>query len=129
MDNLSWEISRSKSEFQLPVAFISHGNHYPVRRCHSRQSYCPTCLIPIANLLPPHNTRFLHTRRARIARRHIQRWVLQEEIPGPEQQSHWLSRHDRIVFRGWEMRDTKGVPEHNVGVVDALVAVLGDPFG
>ncbi len=37
--------------------------------------------------------------------------------------------HDGEVFWRREVRNAKGMPEDHVGVVDALVAVLLDPFG
>lgn len=45
-----------------------------------------------------------------------------------QQQRHGLRRHDGEVFGGREVRDAKGVPEDDVGVVDRGGAV-GDPRG
>lgn len=67
-------------------------------------------------------------RRAAVARRHVQRRVLGEEVPRPQEQRHGLCGHDGEVFWGWEVRDAEGVPEHDVGVVDGGVFV-GDPLG
>ena len=63
-----------------------------------------------------------------IARRHVQRWILKEEIPWSKQQSHGLGRHNRIVFWSWEVGNAECMPEHDIRVLDALVAVLLDPF-
>lgn len=67
-------------------------------------------------------------RRRRVTRWDVERRVLQKEIPRPQQQRHGLRRHDRVIFWRREVRDPKGVPQHDVGVIDALIPVLGDPF-
>lgn len=67
------------------------------------------------------------TRRAAIARWHIQRWVLGEEIPRSQQQSHRFRWHYGEILWGWEMSDAECVPEHDVGIVDGCVSV-GNPF-
>ena len=67
------------------------------------------------------------TRRRAITRRDIERGVHEEEIPRPQQQGHRLGRHDREVLGGGEMRDAEGMPEDDVGVVDADIARVLDP--
>lgn len=69
------------------------------------------------------------TRRPRKTRRHIQRGIFSEEIPGPQQQGHGLRGHDGVILRAGEMGDAKGVPEDDVGVGDVGAGVGGDPFG
>lgn len=48
-------------------------------------------------------------------------------MPRPQQQADGLGRHDRKVLWGREVRDAEGVPQDDVGIVDAGVAV-GDPL-
>jgi hypothetical protein len=67
------------------------------------------------------------TRGTTITRRDIQRRILIKEIPRAQQQRHRLRRHDGEILRSWEVRDTEGVPEDDVGVVDRGLAI-GDPF-
>lgn len=67
------------------------------------------------------------TRRTTIRGRDIQGRVLGEEVPRPQEQGHGFGGHDgEVLWRG-EVRDAEGVPEHDVGVVDAGAAV-GDPL-
>ncbi len=65
----------------------------------------------------------------RIIRRHIQRRIPHKEIPRPQQHSHWLRRHDGKVFRCREMRQSKGMPQDDVFIVDFRGRVGCDPFG
>lgn len=69
------------------------------------------------------------TRPTRIARRHVQRGILCEEMPRPQQHRHRLRRHDgEVLWRG-KVRQPKRVPEHDVRVVDGGGGVRGDPGG
>jgi hypothetical protein len=43
--------------------------------------------------------------------------------------SHRLRRHNREVLRRREVRQSKGVPQHDVLVVEVCVGVRGDPGG
>ena len=69
------------------------------------------------------------TRSDTVIRRDVEGGVFEEEMPWTEQQSHWFRRHHRVILRRWEMRDTECMPEHDVGVLNAFVSVLLDPFG
>jgi len=84
-----------------------------------------------------HSTQLIHkrtsllntTRNAAIARRNIHTRITYEEVARSQQQRHGLSRHNRKVFRRWEMRDAECVPQHDIGVVEVLVGVGFDPGG
>lgn len=67
-------------------------------------------------------------RRGAVARGDIQRGVPEEEIPRPQEHRHGLYGHDGEILGSGKMREAESVPEHDVGVFDALVAVLGDPL-
>ena len=64
-----------------------------------------------------------------ITGRNIQRWVLQEEVPRPEQNCHWLNRHDWIVLRCWEVHQPECMPEHHVSIINAFITMLLNPLG
>lgn len=66
-------------------------------------------------------------RRGGIARRHIHDRVVLEEITRPQQQRDRLDGHDGEILGRRDMRDAKGMPEHDVLVVDRLGAVA-DPL-
>ena len=43
--------------------------------------------------------------------------------------SHRLRRHDGEVLGRWEVRQSEGVPQHDVLIVEVCVWVRGDPGG
>lgn len=98
--------------------------HKTVPLCHPSQ-YSHARLVHIIGYCPLLRRNLTGCRT--IRRRHIQCRILEEEIPWSQQQRHRLRRHNRIVFRGREMRDAKGVPEHDIGVVDAFIAMRRHP--
>jgi hypothetical protein len=59
------------------------------------------------------------------ARRHIEDRVAVEEVTRSKKQSHRLSRHDRVVFRGGEMGQTESMPENDIRVIDRAVRASG----
>lgn len=70
----------------------------------------------------------------RITRRHVERGVLQKEIPRSQQHRHWFRGHDWVVFWRGEVIEAESVPEDYVCVVDGFVGGGGgggggDPFG
>ena len=80
---------------------------------------------PIHQRTPLLNT----TRHTAIARRHIETRVPREEVPGSQKQCHWLCRHDGEVLGRGKVRDTKRVPEDNVGVDEVRRGICFDPRG
>ena len=68
------------------------------------------------------------TGRAGKTRRDIQRGIAGEKVARPQQQRHGLGRHDGKIFRRGKVGDAKGVPEHQVGVVDPHLRIGRDPF-
>jgi hypothetical protein len=68
-------------------------------------------------------------RTAAKAWRQVQRRVAVEEVTRSQHQRHRLGGHDGEVLGGGKVHESKGVPENDVGVGDALLRVGGDPFG
>ena len=81
----------------------------------------PITLLTTTILFPRGNLR----RGSRIARRDIEGRVAIEEVPRTQEQRHRLSRHDGVVFRRREMRETECVPQDNIGVVDGTAWTRG----
>lgn len=63
----------------------------------------------------------------RIARRNVQARIPLKEVARSKQQSHRLGRHNRIVFRSWEVRDAERVPEDDIRVCNRFVGVRLNP--
>lgn len=64
---------------------------------------------------------------AAIARRYIECWILSEEVAWSKKYSHWLCWHDRIVLWRWEVRQAEGVPQHDIGIVEASLWIRCNP--
>lgn len=79
-----------------------------------------TCISPSGNL----------RRRTRKARRHIKDRAPVKEVTRAKKERHRLSRHDRVVFRRGEVRETESVPQHDVCVINGTARTSGfDPGG
>ena len=63
------------------------------------------------------------TRRHTPLRRHVHDRIIIKEIPRPQQYAHWLTWHDGEIFRRRKVYKSKCMPEHNVLVVNRLLAV------
>lgn len=66
-------------------------------------------------------------RRQAIARRNIQSCISEEEIPRSQVQRDRVDRHDGEVFGSCKMCHAERVPQDDVCIFDAFVAVRGDP--
>ena len=67
------------------------------------------------------------TRSATVAWRYVKCRIAREEVSGFEMQSDGLHWHHREILGGRKMVDAEGVPKHNIGIVNTLIAVGLDP--
>jgi len=78
-----------------------------------------TSLIPSLNLMTRERTR---------ARLNIQPRILNKKVIRPQNQTNTLRRHKREILRTREMRQSKGVPQHHIGILDIAGGGILDPL-
>lgn len=62
-----------------------------------------------------------------VAGRDVEDRAVGEEVARSQQQRHGLHGHEGEVLGGWDVSDTKGVPQDNVGVGD-VGGTVADPL-
>ena len=67
------------------------------------------------SLISPIN---LMTRKSTCTRSNVQPRILHKEIHRPQYQSNTLCRHQREILCPREMRQSKRMPQHNIGILD-----------